>query len=430
MSDFLMFVLAKRCVQLEGDAGSGKTTIKDTTISLLPEDQVYTWSLSSETAPFYDNERINQCRYIDFPEFNKGAPKGVVSLATEIMKDLGERKDAARRVTDVIGANQGGAPVRELRIRYKPFHSTVATESDVLIGEEIKRRVVSITTKADREQTKRVLRHKGEKRMFPLREPEMTGLEAALLRGYVLKAIDADNGKNTFINPLGTLISESVPPRFTSARTMVDYLLDACEAVTKFYKPQRKAIGSAAYVTPGDCYEAMRVYRTVFLNGVLKLDASKKEILNVFNSDDEALRAADIQARLRANGYTPTKTGVATRLRSLVDAGYLDYSEESSKSAKYTLAADWHMAANGFDWGAACDAAAKFMRENYPDDAEQYIVHYCQDPAVVDPMTGERVRLRGVVAKVEEDKPKDTFNLMTSKPKPNSIEAFLSGVKK
>lgn len=419
LSDFLMFLMARRCVQIEGDSGSGKTVIKDATMALAPQGSVYTWSLSSETAPFYDQDRINAVKFIDFPEFNKAAPKSVVSLATEIMKDLGERKDSSRRVTNMVGYSTGGDAVREMRITSKPFHSTVATETDITIGDEIRRRVVTITTKADREQTKMVVLHKAKARTFPLMEPDMTTLESAVLQGYVNKIVGLSDKKIIFVNPAAELIAESVPSKFTVARTMVDYLLDACEAVTRFYLPERQVYGDGkVFVTPSDCYEAFRAYWPVFLNGVLKLDQTKKDILRAFQSELESVKASEIQQRLRATGLTPTKASITAQLKALVDAGYLDYSEEGGKSSKYMLAQDWKHAAGITNWSSVCDYAAKVMQKHYPEVAEEYVRRHCNSPSVTDPVTGTTVYLRGVVA--PEQPPEEL-------PAPKGLDAYALG---
>ena len=84
-------------------SGTGKTVLMEAIFNLLPEEYVHTIEHLSETAVWYEMEKINRARFVAIPEAQK-IPEGVM----EIIKTWADGRTAQRKRTDVTAGRGGG----------------------------------------------------------------------------------------------------------------------------------------------------------------------------------------------------------------------------------------------------------------------------------------------------------------------------------
>ena len=77
-------------------SGTGKTVIMNAIFGLLPEEYYHTIEHLSETAVWYEADKINRARFVAIPEAQK-LPEPVM----EVIKTWGDGRAAFRKRTDV-----------------------------------------------------------------------------------------------------------------------------------------------------------------------------------------------------------------------------------------------------------------------------------------------------------------------------------------
>jgi len=153
LSACLSYLLEDNNFVIKAYSGTGKTVIMDAIFALLPEEFYYVLEHLSETAVWYDAEKINRARFIAIPEAQK-LPEAVI----EVVKTWGDGRSAFRKRTDVtIGDTV------ETQIYAKYVFMCVAVENSkgaAYFDAELERRCMIMHTNPTVEQTERVLKHK------------------------------------------------------------------------------------------------------------------------------------------------------------------------------------------------------------------------------------------------------------------------------
>ena len=96
LTSSLSYLLEDTNFCIKAYSGTGKTVLMEAIANLLPPNFVHTVEHMSETAIWYDHEKINEARFIIIPEAQK-LPEGVM----EVIKTWADGRAATRKVTDV-----------------------------------------------------------------------------------------------------------------------------------------------------------------------------------------------------------------------------------------------------------------------------------------------------------------------------------------
>ena len=149
----LSYILEDTNFCIKAYSGTGKTVLMEAIANLLPKNYMYTVEHMSETAIWYDEDKINKSRFVCIPEAQK-IPEGVM----EIIKTWADGRTAERKKTDVtIGATVG----QWLHPKYVLM--AVAVENDkgsAMFDTELERRCMIMHTNPTVKQTELVVKHK------------------------------------------------------------------------------------------------------------------------------------------------------------------------------------------------------------------------------------------------------------------------------
>ena len=149
----LSYLLEDSNFVIKAYSGTGKTVIMDAVFGLLPEEYYHTIEHLSETAVWYEEDKINRARFIAIPEAQK-LPEGVM----EVIKTWGDGRAAFRKKTDVTVQD-----VVEQKLLPKYVFMCVAIENAkgmTYFDAELERRCMIGHTNPTVVQTERVIKHK------------------------------------------------------------------------------------------------------------------------------------------------------------------------------------------------------------------------------------------------------------------------------
>ena len=212
-------------------SGTGKTVLMEAIFNLLPEEYYHVIEHLSETAVWYDAEKINRSRFVAIPEAQK-IPEPVM----EIIKTWADDRMAFRKKTDITTKS-----VDTQYLKQKNVFMCVAVENDkgsAMFDAELERRCMIMHTNPTVEQTERVVRHKlrhsavATSTISTMSDEEMEGLKR-----HILTAIrERDEDDATIIkNPCAPFLFDAIPSAFPVSRSKVQYLLRLINAIARFY---------------------------------------------------------------------------------------------------------------------------------------------------------------------------------------------------
>jgi hypothetical protein len=96
LTSILSYLLEDTNFVIKAYSGTGKTVIMDAIFGLLPDEFYHTMEHLSETAVWYEMDKINRARFVAIPEAQK-LPEPVM----EVVKTWGDGRAAQRKRTDV-----------------------------------------------------------------------------------------------------------------------------------------------------------------------------------------------------------------------------------------------------------------------------------------------------------------------------------------
>ena len=409
----LSYLLEDTNFVIKAYSGTGKTVIMDAIFGLLPKEFYHTMEHLSETAVWYEAEKINRARFIAIPEAQK-LPEPVM----EVIKTWGDRRTAMRKRTDVtIGTTV------EQKLHPKYVFMCVAienTKGSSYFDAELERRCMIMHTNPTVKQTERVIKHKLINAAIPksflmtMDEEEIEGL-----RNHLLKAVIARDEEGIHIkNPCAPFLYEAIPSIFPVSRSKVHYLLQLINAVARFYPDEVLRVDKDGVqyglVTPKHNWLGLRIYLNSFVSECLHMPSHGTDILKLFPStrldrfgfaDGDTIRmtSSEIKKGAKAAGLPFTKLDPI--LMSLVMTGFLEMDEDKGKRLYYKSPLIEEPVAK-INWSDLVEHTKDFVRKNWPEVSSEYAGRFCSDIQIVDPFTGDNFRL-GERAKRAIDVEKD-----------------------
>ena len=401
LTSALAYLLEDNNFCIKAYSGTGKTVIMDAVKMLLPERWYYTMEHLSETAIWYDKTAINMSRFVFIPEAQK-LPEGVM----EIIKTWADDRTANRKVTDVTTKT---ARAQNL---YKKFvFMCVAVENDkgsAYFDAELERRCMIMHTNPTVEQTERVLRYKLMHSALP--KTSITNMdedEINKLKEHIKDCIsEKDDDRGTVIkNPCAPFLIDAIPSAFPVSRSKVQYLLRLVNAVARFYPQELTRVDKDGVhyglVSPKHNWLALRIYLQSFVEECLHMPSHGTDILKLFpesrldrfgfaDSDTVKMSEAEIKKAAKAAGLPFTK--LRPVISGLLMTGFLE-SEEDGKRILYYKSPLLTSPQSKIKWSDLIDNTKEFIRENWPEVADEYIRSSCSRIQIVDPINGNNIEL-------------------------------------
>jgi len=280
----LSYLLEDTNFCIKAYSGTGKTVLMEAIINLLPPEYVYTVEHMSETAIWYDEEKINKARFICIPEAQK-IPEGIM----EIIKTWADGRTATRKVTDVTGRFK--LP-RTQQLHPKYVLMAVAVENDkgsAMFDAELERRCMIMHTNPTVKQTERVIKHKLLYSASPRTTmSSMKDSDVKKLQKHLITAVrERDEDDATVLkNPCAPFLFNAIPSAFPVARSKVQYLLRLINAIARFYPNEiiRTKIKGITYglVSPKHNWLGLRIYLNSFVEECLHMPSHGTDILKLF----------------------------------------------------------------------------------------------------------------------------------------------------
>jgi len=397
----LSYLLEDNNFVIKAYSGTGKTVIMDAVFGLLPEEYYHTIEHLSETAVWYEMDKINRARFIAIPEAQK-LPEGVM----EVIKTWGDQRPAMRKRTDVTVQD-----VVEQKLNPKYTFMCVAVENNKgssYFDAELERRCMIGHTNPTSKQTEDVIRHKLMDSAVPKSElTTMSNEEIEALKRHIVDAIGRRDDENAILirNPCAPFISEAIPSLFPVARSKVIYLLKVINAVGRFYpdeilKVEKDGV-TYGLLTPKHTWLGLRIYLNSFINECLHMPSHGTDLLKLFpdtridkfglaGSEIVKMTSREIRSAAKRAGLPFTK--LEPVLQGLLMTGFLEEKEEDGKRYYYKSPL-LSTPESKIKWDELISSTKDFTREHWPEVAEEYIGRFCEDVKVKDPFTGEEISI-------------------------------------
>jgi len=332
MSLFTNWLLSDKCVLLEGPSSSGKTTIMDAVSKIIGEKCIKIVG-TSDTAPYYMFEKINESSHVYIPEINK-----VNDVVVEILKDWGEGKPSIREVT----VNKKGSFETEEYIIYpKPFIFARADENTVQIPDELLNRMTIMNCDPSEDQTKAVLNRQADMAERPLSWhidydfPDETDIQ------YHLRTLPK---YDYYIHPAAGYFKGIMPTLFPTARRDFTRYLKNTYGITRFYHYDRvstdvkdsegKHYADVIMVAPYDMWANHLIYGEILLSSSLKCTKNEQLVLSIIGQN-EPIGYSTVQQKLNDLEYNFTLGAVKRHMNTLSEYGYIYRSKEGNKWVFY-----------------------------------------------------------------------------------------------
>jgi hypothetical protein len=395
----LSYLLEDNNFVIKAYSGTGKTVIMDAVFGLLPDEYYHTIEHLSDTAVWYEMDKINRARFIAIPEAQK-LPEGVM----EVIKTWGDGRAAFRKKTDVTIDG-----VVEQRLAPKYVFMCVAVENSKgssYFDAELERRCMIGHTNPTSKQTDDVVRYKLLDSAVPKSfMTTMTDDEINGLRQHIVDAIGRRDDEDAILirNPCAPFISEAIPTAFPVARSKVIYLLKVINSVGRFYpdeimKVEKDGI-TYGLLTPKHTWLGLRIYLNSFINECLHMPSHGTDLLKLFpdtridkfglaGSDIVKMTSREIRTAAKRAGLPFTKLDPV--LQGLLMTGFLEEKEEDGKKYYYKSPL-LRTPESKIKWSELIQETKGFVREHYPEVAEEYIERYCTDVKAICPFSGDEV---------------------------------------
>ena len=397
----LAYLLEDNNFVIKAYSGTGKTVIMDAIFGLLPKEYYHTIEHLSETAVWYEQDKINRARFIAIPEAQK-LPEGVM----EVIKTWGDGRAAFRKKTDVTIQD-----VVEQKLLPKYVFMCVAVENNkgiTYFDAELERRCMIGHTNPTVEQTTRVIKHKLDNMALPKSYKQtMSDEEIDGLKKHIVNAIGArdDDAAVVLRNPCAPFILDAIPTLFPVARSKVIYLLKVINAVGRFYpeeilKVEKDGV-TYGLLTPKHTWLGLRIYLGSFMNECLHMPSHGTDLLKLFpdtridrfglaGSEVVKMTSRDIRTAAKSAGLPFTK--LDSTIAALVMTGFLEQIEDDGK-IKYFKSPLLREPASKINWSELISQTKDFVTEYWPEIADEYIERNCGDVEIVDPLSDATIKI-------------------------------------
>lgn len=390
-------------VVMTGPSRGGKDEVVDAAESAFDVDQtVYRWPADdSETAAYYKRDEINKYPIHRFPDLAR-----LEEHHEKILKAFGEGRDAERDKTDIAAEQRGDDAVQDQVIECpQTVIAFIASDNrnvDLDDYPELRNRALTLSVDASEQQTERVNARKA-KEHAGLEEATVDPMRRAEIQTYhssIPVEEWTDSPQHSIINPTAVNIHEQepIPQKFPEARQDFDRLLGFMETVTLYHYADRLVVDEKGshrmYTAPVDVWEAMTILGNKMVMSALNLRREDRAILQLLTDTKVNMTVADVQQRLRADGYNISDTDVRSSLDSMRQKGYVRmYQDNPNSYTSSEFASVTHHNA-GLDYEAVVESASEVIYEVAPDDkADKYIEEYCSGTGLITthPFTGRAV---------------------------------------
>ena len=401
LSACLSYLLEDNNFVIKAYSGTGKTVIMDAIFALLPEEFYYVMEHLSETAVWYDSDKINRARFVAIPEAQK-LPEGVM----EVVKTWGDGRAAQRKRTDVTIGD-----TIETKIHPKYVFMCLAVENTkgaAYFDAELERRCMIMHTNPTVEQTERVLKHKLlDSAVKKTTLTTMTSEEIEGLRKHMLDVIvERDDSQAVKIkNPCAPFLFDAIPSAFPVSRSKVQYLLKLINAVARFYPDEMIKVEEDGtqygLVTPKHNWLGLRIYLNSFVSECLHMPSHGTDILKLFPNtridrfgfaDGDTIRMSTNEIKKAAKSAGLPFTKIEPILGALVMTGFLEMDEDKGKRLYYKSPL-FEEPVSKINWSELIEKTENFMAENWPTVAGEYADRFCTDMQIIDPFTGDNIKL-------------------------------------
>ena len=384
-------------------SGTGKTVLMDAIVNLLPKNYVHVIEQLSETAVWYDAEKINKSRFIIIPEAQK-LPEPVM----EVIKTWADGRSAIRKRTDITTAHK--IPIMQ-KLNSKFVLMAVAVENDkgsAMFDAELERRCMIMHTNPTVKQTERVIKHKLLHSAVPQQTMStMTDSEINKLKAHIKRVIrERDQDSSTIMkNPCAPFLFEAIPTAFPVSRSKVQYLLKLINAIARFYPQEivKYNKGGVTYglVSPKHNWLGLRIYLNSFVEECLHMPSHGTDILKLFPdtrldkfgfADSETVKMSEGELKKAAKAVGLPFTKMRPVISGLLMTGFLE-SEDDGKRTLYYKSPLINEPTAKINWSELIEETKKFVRDNWSEVADEYIGSHCGSIEIVDPFSGDNVEL-------------------------------------
>ena len=369
--------------------------------NLLPEEWIYTVEHMSETAIWYDEDKINKARFIVIPEAQK-IPEGVM----EIIKTWADGRTATRSRTDVtikMTVNQ--------YLHSKYVLMAVAVENDkgsAMFDAELERRCMIMHTNPTVKQTELVLKHKLLHSALPRATmSSMSDDEISDLKEHIIAAIrERDEDDATVLkNPCAPFLVNAIPTAFPVSRSKVQYLLRLIDSIARFYPNEITRVTkdgeSYGLVSPKHNWLGLRIYLNSFVEECLHMPSHGTDILKLFPetrldkfgfADSETVKMSEGEMKKAAKAAGLPFTKLRPVIAGLLMTGFLEQ-EDDGKVKLYFKSPLISEPVAKINWSDLIEETKEFVRENWSEVSEEYIRSSCSSIKIVDPFSGNNIEL-------------------------------------
>ena len=397
----LSYMLEDTNFCIKAYSGTGKTVLMEAIARILPEEYVYTVEHMSETAIWYDEEKINKSRFVFIPEAQK-IPEGVM----EIIKTWADGRTAQRKKTDITLKM---AVTQWLKPKYVLM--AVAVENDkgsAMFDAELERRCMIMHTNPTVKQTERVIKHKllhsasPKASMSSMSDSEIKGLKKHILN--TLRERDEDDA-TVMKNPCAPFLFDAIPSAFPVSRSKVQYLLKLINAIARFYPDEIVKVKQDGIqyglVSPKHNWLGMRIYLNSFVEECLHMPSHGTDILKLFPetrldrfgfADSETVKMSENELKKAAKAAGLPFTKLRPVISGLMMTGFLECDEEGSKKLYYKSPLITEPVSK-INWSDLIEETKEFIRKEWPKVSDEYIGRSCSSIRIVDPFSGNNIEL-------------------------------------
>jgi len=401
LTSSLSYLLEDNNFCIKAYSGTGKTVIMDALLRLLPEEWVFVMEHLSETAVWYEQDNINDARFVFIPEAQK-LPENVM----EVIKTWADGRTAKRKKTDVT---LGRAVLQWLKPKYT--FMAVAVENNkgsAYFDAELERRCMIMHTNPTVKQTERVIKHKLMDSAVPSTSiASMTPEEIDGLREHIMRCVTERDDDNATImkNPCAPFLFDAIPTAFPVARSKVQYLLKLINAIARFYPDEivRMERDGKQYglVTPKHNWLGLQIYLSSFVEECLHMPSHGTDILKLFPetrldkfgfADSETVKMSENELKKAAKAAGLPFTKMRPVISGLLMTGFLE-TEEDGKRIVYYKSPLLTSPTAKINWSNLIEETEDFVRENWPEVSSEYIGRCCSRIEIVDPFSRDNIEL-------------------------------------
>jgi hypothetical protein len=402
----LAYLLEDTNFMINAYSGTGKTVIMNAVFQLLEDTGIPYIVIEqlSDTALWYDMERINNARFIAIPEAQK-CPDSII----EILKTWADDRPAERRRTDVTIQD-----IRRQTLHPKFVFICKAVENtrgNLFLDAELERRYMITHTNPTVKQTEDVLKQKLKAASSPDGDLQtMNDEEISELKKHIVNCIvQRDDSQAVKIrNPCAPFLFDIIPTLFPIARSKVHYFLKIINAVARFFPDDIMRVEredeTYGLITPKHNWLATQIYIDTFVTECLQMPSHGIDILHLIpdsemdsygmlSSDVTKMSTKEIQQAARAAGLPFAQKNINPLLQSLVMLGFLEMEESDKKKRSFFKSPLIREPSTKIDWAVLMGATQELVRDSWPEIADEYISTHCSEVEVTNPFTQEKVIL-------------------------------------